>query len=296
MARKNKISSTIYKVEQPQELLPFLLETLSTTSRNSVKSILKRGQVVVEKRVQTKHNFELERGQTVEVIKSKVSKRQTSLQGMKILHEDEDIIVIDKSSGLLSMASPKEKQLTAHRQLMNYVRSVNPKNRIFIVHRLDKDTSGVMVFARSEQVKLKFQESWKRMVKERKYVALVEGTLKQKDGTITSYLKESKSLQMYSSSNPHGGQLAVTHYKVKQYNKNFTLLDVHLETGRKNQIRVHMEDLGHPIVGDKKYGANTNPIKRLGLHAEVLAFIHPRTGENLRFQSPVPKSFLSTSK
>ncbi|MBH0230377.1 RluA family pseudouridine synthase [Halobacillus yeomjeoni] len=296
MPRKNNKKPQHLLVKETSQLLPFLIQSLPETGRNSVKSILKRGQVIVDDEVQTRHNLEVHPGQKIQIVKNKIAKRTSTLHGLEILHEDDHIIVIEKSSGLLSIASHKEKQLTAHRQLMNYVKSKNPNNRIYIVHRLDRDTSGVMMFAKSEDVKNTLQKAWKKVVKERTYVALVEGLVKKRQGSIESFLRESKTLKMISSQNPKGGQKAVTHYKVIQSNGKYTLLEVQLETGRKNQIRVHMEDIGHPIAGDKKYGANTNPLKRLGLHAQILTFVHPKSGKVLRFESPVPRSFYSNSK
>lgn len=284
-----------YKVNEEAELLPFLLQAMDNKSRNSVKSILTRGQVSVNGKMETKHNFTLKPGQTVTISNQKVA-GDSSFTKLEILHEDEDLIVINKGPGLLSMASSKEKEVTAYRQLTEYVKNSHPKNRIFIVHRLDRDTSGVMMFAKNEKSKLKLQESWKEMVKERTYVALVEGVVKKPEGTISSWLKETKTLKMYSNPKPNGGQHAVTHFKVLQANKSFTLLELKLETGRKNQIRVHMEEIGHPIVGDKKYGARVNDIGRLGLHARVLAFVHPTTGETMRFETDMPKVFRTKSK
>ncbi|MGP4068688.1 RluA family pseudouridine synthase [Halobacillus sp. B29] len=294
--RKNNAPKNSFTVEQSDELLPFLLRMLPETGRNSVKSVLKRGQVLVEDEVQTRHDHKLQPGQKITIVKNKTFKRKAALTGLSILHEDEDLIVIDKSAGLLSIGSPKEKQETAHRQLMNYVKSKNPNHRIFVVHRLDRDTSGVMLFAKNEEAKLKLQQSWKKMVKERKYAALVEGSPKQPEGTVESYVKESKTLKMFTTKNPKGAQHAITHYKKVQGNANLTLLEVQLETGRKNQIRVHMQEIGHPIAGDNKYGARTNPIKRLGLHAHVLAFQHPSNKKVMRFESPIPKPFLSNSR
>jgi 23S rRNA pseudouridine1911/1915/1917 synthase len=160
-----------------------------------------------------------------------------------------------------------------------------------VVHRLDKDTSGIMLFAKNEKMKATLQENWKEIVTERMYTALVEGNVKKQSGTITSWLTESKTFKMYSSSFDNGGKQAITHYKKIRGNKNYSLLEVMLETGRKNQIRVHMEEIGHPIVGDKKYGAHGNPLKRVGLHATTLVFKHPVTGKQMKFTSKVPKKF-----
>ncbi|WP_028777531.1 RluA family pseudouridine synthase [Shimazuella kribbensis] len=281
-----------YTVKEPTELLVFLLDTLSNLGRNSVKSLLSHGQVLVNDQAVTKYNFPLQAGQTVSIRKVKVT-NTSNMTGIIILHEDEDIIVIEKESGLLSVSSSEENEITAYRQLMDHVRRENPKNRIFVVHRLDRDTSGVMMFAKSQEVQQIMQNSWKDMVKERLYIALVEGSVKKKEGTIKSWLKETKTFKTYSSARSNDGKLAVTHYKVIKFNSNFSLLKVNLDTGRKNQIRVHMQDIGHSIVGDKKYGSRSKPIGRLGLHAQVLSFMHPITGHLLRFETKIPKLFLS---
>ncbi|GMK46680.1 pseudouridine synthase [Paenibacillus glycanilyticus] len=278
-----------FPVTEASELLAFLLAHLNQ-GRNSVKSLLAHGQVYVNDRAETKYNYPLQPGQTV-VIRKEREKEKFPLVGLTILHEDEHVIVASKEAGLLTIASDKETEMTAYRQLMAYVRDSDPKNRIFIVHRLDRDTSGVLMFAKSEAVQQKLQEEWQTIVKERSYVALVEGEVKRQEGTVSSWLKESKTLRMYSSPHPNDGQHAVTHYKLLQAGKAFSLVEVHLETGRKNQIRVHMQDIGHPIAGDKKYGAHTKPIGRLGLHARVLAFEHPVTGKLLKFDTGIPKLF-----
>ncbi|WP_127530518.1 RluA family pseudouridine synthase [Paenibacillus kobensis] len=291
-SRTNRPNISQYTVKEPTELLPFLLNKQSNLGRNTVKAILARGQVLVNDRVVTAYNCPLEPGQTVTIRKDKVVE-EPQLIGLTILHEDEDIIVIQKNAGLLSISSGQENETTAYRQLMAHVRIQDPGNRIFVVHRLDRDTSGVMMFAKSERVQQLLQNSWQDTVEERTYVALVEGKVKKTEGTISSWLKESSTLKMYSSHYPNDGQHAVTHYKTIQSNSSFTLLEVRLETGRKNQIRVHMQDIGHPIVGDKKYGSRSKAINRLGLHARVLAFKHPTKGELLRFETDIPKSFLN---
>ncbi|MEK8131004.1 RluA family pseudouridine synthase [Paenibacillus filicis] len=283
----------VLAVREPSELLAFLLSRLSKTGRNSLKSMLARGQVAVDGKTVTAYNFPLEPGHTVTVSKEKIVE-ETPLVGLAILYEDEHLIVVRKEAGLLSIASGQEEnELTAYRQLTAHVRWNNPSARIFVVHRLDRDTSGVMMFAKSEEVQQTLQNDWQEKVRERTYVALVEGKVKKLEGTITSWLKESSTLKMYSSSYPGDGQHAVTHYKVLQTSSQYSLLEVNLETGRKNQIRVHMQDIGHPVVGDKKYGSRVKPINRLGLHARVLAFTHPVSGELMRFETDIPKSFLS---
>lgn len=295
-ARQNQPEkSHLYHVEEQTTLLPFLLKVMSNRSRNSVKSILTRGQVAVDGEAVTAHNHSLKAGQKVTILKNKTAARESKLTGFTILYEDKAIIVINKDAGLLSIATAKEKEMTAYHQLMTHVRREHSRNRIFIVHRLDRDTSGVMLFAKSERVQQILQQSWTAMVQERAYVALVEGVVKKEAGTISSWLKETNTHKMYSSSKPNDGQYAVTHYKKMQTNQHVSLLEVHLETGRKNQIRVHMQEMGHPIVGDKKYGSSTNPIRRLGLHANTLAFTHPTTGEPMRFKTGTPQAFLAKS-
>jgi RluA family pseudouridine synthase len=292
---KNHTRAINFKVKEHGELLPFLLEQMENRSRNSVKSMLTRGQVKVDDHIETKHNYSLHPGQIVSVLKNKVAVQESTFIGLEILYEDDAIIVINKDAGLLSIATDKEKRRTAHHQLMDHVKRENPQNRIFVVHRLDKETSGVMMFAKSEKVKRKLQDNWKELVKERSYVALVEGEVKQEEGTIKSRLKESKTHKMYSIQDGDG-QLAITHFRRIQSNSLYSLLEVKLDTGRKNQIRVHLSDLGHPIVGDKKYGAKSNDIGRLGLHAKILSFQHPITGQLMLYRADVPKTFLVKSK
>lgn len=277
-------------VEEPTELLKFLYKMMPTRSRNAVKGILARGQVVVNDKASTQFNEPLQTGDRVD-IHSRVATNEVKMSGVTILHEDDAIIVIEKDAGLLSIASDKERQLTAYRQLTTYVQNIQPKNRVYIVHRLDRDTSGIMLFAKSKEVQQKLQNTWHETVPERTYIALVEGSVK-KGGTITSWLTENKSFMVYSSPYPNEGKKAITHYKVVKQNRHLSLLQVNLETGRKNQIRVHMKEIGHPVVGDKKYGARDRSLGRLGLHAHAISFTHPTTGEALRFESKIPAAFM----
>ena len=275
--------------------MAFLLAQLPNKNRNNIKSLLSNKQILIDSKVYTQFNHPLQPGQVVTVAANRAPEI-TQYRGLTILYEDPNLIVINKQAGLLSMATNKERDRTAYGILSDYVKKENPKNKIFIIHRLDRETSGVMMFARSEKVQRLMQESWNDTTKQRTYVALVESVPRPEQGTITSYLRESKALIVYSSQNPENGQLSITNYRVMKAANRYSLLELELETGRKNQIRVHMQDIGHPIVGDAKYGAATDPIGRLGLHAEVLAFEHPITGESLRFDAPVPKSFLSVVK
>jgi 23S rRNA pseudouridine1911/1915/1917 synthase len=290
---KNNSIST-YEIKESINLLPFLLKTLNNKSRNAVKSILTRGQVSVDGYTITQHNHPLKPGMTVGILSNEASIRLSALDGLTILHEDAAIIVINKAPGILSMATNRSKksEADAYRQLTDYVKKSNRKNRIHIVHRLDRDTSGVMVYAKTKEAKEKLQNNWQEVVKERTYTAVVDGSISKKKGTITSWLKENEALKMYSVPEGQGGKEAVTHYKKIDGNASYSLLEVALETGRKNQIRVHMADIGHPVVGDRKYSTNRdNPLRRLGLHATTLSFIHPTTEKLVTHTVNVPESF-----
>jgi 23S rRNA pseudouridine1911/1915/1917 synthase len=289
--QQSKQNPTSFIVQYPAELLKFLIEQLAGKGRNTIKGALARGQISVNQKAVTIYNHQLKPGDQVAIDWSRTAEASQTV-GLRIIHEDNDIIVIYKEAGLLSIAAGKEQDLTAHRQLMEHVRTANPKNRIYVVHRLDRDTSGVMLFAKNELAQQTLQNSWQDAVLERSYIALVERQVKKTEDTIVSWLKESRTLLMYSSPTPNDGQKAITHYRVLQSTRDYSLLEIHLDTGRKNQIRVHMKDIGHSIVGDKKYGSTRNPLGRLGLHAQVLTFIHPTTGEALRFEAPAPSSFL----
>ena len=287
---------SLFEVKEASELLSFLLENVSGKGRNAIKSILARGQIFVDGKPETKYNRLLKPGQKVSIYWGKIEE-PVKLVGVHILHEDEDVIIVQKEAGLLTIATDKETDLTAYRQLTDYVKRDNVKNRIFIVHRLDRDTSGVMMFAKNEKAKKRPCNRLGRIpFLNVRILPSLKAKFKKPEGTITSWLKESKTMLMYSSQRPDDGQKAVTHYKVLQASRDYSLLEVHLETGRKNQIRVHMKDIGHPIVGDKKYGSKSNTIGRLGLHANVLAFQHPTNGKPLRFESKLPEKFLRPFK
>ena len=209
---------------------------------------------------------------------------------IKILYEDKSIIVVSKPSHLLTISTDNEKEKTMFHKVIEYERKKNKNNKVFIVHRLDKDTSGILVFAKNERIKRQLQDNWQNT--KRYYQAVVEGNVEKKEDTIKSYLKENKALITYST-NKSDGKLAITKYKVIKTNKKYSLLDIEILTGRKNQIRVHMNDINHPIIGDKKYNAKTNPIKRLGLHANKLILQHPITKQPMTFEDKTPKEMLS---
>ena len=287
--KKNYQNLKQYKVTKECELLEFLLETFKNQSRNSVKSLLSSHRVSVDGAPTSQFNFKLYPEDTVIISNAPIRRKTRS--NLPIIYEDDDIIVINKPSGLLSIASDNEKSSTAYRMLSDYVQQKDKHNRIFVVHRLDEDTSGVLMVAKNVKIQQALQNNWNNIVKKRGYYAIVEGEMEKKSDTIKSYLKKNSQNLMYSSKKAGDGQLAITHYKVIKSNGTYSLLDVNIDTGRKNQIRVHLGEKGHYIIGDDKYGKPANPIKRLGLHAYELDLIHPFTGKLMKFTSPMPKEF-----
>ena len=280
-----------FPVNKNCELLAFLLETLKGQSRNSVKSLLTNHRVSVDGAPISQYNFQLTKGDVVIISKTPIHKKTRS--NLPIIFENEEIIVINKPSGLLSIASDKDKGSTAYRMLTDYVQQKDKHNRIYVVHRLDEDTSGVLMVAKNEKLRDALQDKWNELVSKRGYFAIVEGQMKEKSGTVKSYLKKNSQNMMYSSKKVGDGQLAITHYKVLTENSDYSLLDVNIDSGRKNQIRVHLGDLGHHVIGDDKYGNPSNPIKRLGLHAYELDLEHPFTHKVMKFTAPMPKEFLT---
>ncbi len=289
--KKNYQNLKQFKVKKECELLEFLLETFSNQSRNSVKSLLSSHRVSVDGAPTSQFNFKLYPEDTVIISNAPIRRKTRS--NLPIIYEDDEIIVINKPSGLLSIASDNEKNSTAYRMLSDYVQQKDKHNRIFVVHRLDEDTSGVLMVAKNVKIQQALQNNWNDIVKKRGYYAIVDGVMEKKSDTIKSYLKKNSQNLMYSSKKAGDGQLAITHYKVIKGNDKYTLLDVNIDTGRKNQIRVHLGERGHHIIGDDKYGEPANPIKRLGLHAYELDLIHPFTGKLMKFTSPMPKEFSS---
>jgi 23S rRNA pseudouridine1911/1915/1917 synthase len=277
-------------VSKPSELLAWLFEAWPETKKKQVRAWLKFGSVAVNGKVITQFDHKLKPGDEVTIRPKGMAAPETKLAGgIRIRHEDADIIVIDKPAGLLSIASPSEEEKTAYAFLTNHVRQGNPRGRerVWVVHRLDRETSGVMVFAKNETAKIALQEGWDTV--EKKYLAAVEGAPSIDAGTFDSHLDESNPLKVYVA-NGEGPETrhAITHYRVTKKGKTTTLVELTLETGRRHQIRVQLAAAGCPIVGDKKYGAQTNPIKRIALHATSLRFLHPVTRQEMRFDSPLP--------
>ena len=279
-----------YIVDEETLLINYLRKTLTKLSKNNIKSLLTKEMVLVNNSVQTKYDFIVKKN-------DKITIRETKLRGTKfkkdinIIYEDEDIIAINKPAGLLTIATAKEKEITLYHFVLNYVKSKNKNNKIFVIHRLDKETSGIVIFAKNQNAKNLFQNSWEKIVKKRCYYAVVEGTLEKKEGIIKSYLTENSSFMVYSTNNKKEGKLAVTTYKVLKENKNYSLLNIDIKTGRKNQIRVHLKENGNVIVGDKKYGSNINIINRMALHAYKLEFLNPITNKNMILKTEMPTLF-----
>ena len=278
-----------YKVTHECELLEFLFEIFKDSSKNSVKSLLSNHRVLVDGAPVSQFNYKLYPGDTVMIAKTAIKPKPRS--NLPIIYEDDEIIVIDKPSGLLSVASDKEKGVTAFRIINDYVQQKDKHNRIFVVHRIDEDTSGVLMFVKDSKLRDAFQEKWNDLVSKRGYFAIIEGEMKEKEGTITSYLKKNSLNLMYSSHKKGDGQYSVTHYKTIKTNDKYSLLDVTIDSGRKNQIRVHLGEKGHNIIGDDKYGNPSNPLGRLGLHAYELVIKHPFTGKVMKFTASMPKEF-----
>ena len=306
-----------FKVAHEGALLQYLFEIFPTQSKTGVKNLLSKGQVLVNGQGQTAFDWPLKAGDKITVLPKGISiaravksdaREEVLKAGVQILFEDDNYIVVDKPSGMLTVATGKEKK-TLYSLLNAYIK-VNARMqrkedllsgktpdrstaKIWIVHRLDRGTSGALVFAKNERAKDILQSKWKDLVAERKYVAWLEGKMEKERGAVQSWLVENpKSLKMNSyDTEVKDGQLAITHYRVLSYSRHYTQVEFSLETGRKNQIRVHAASLGHPVAGDEKYGAQTDPIKRLALHAATLVFRNPFSNKMVRCSSPLPESF-----
>lgn len=209
---------------------------------------------------------------------------------LDIIYEDKELIVINKPAGLLTVSTENEKEKTLFHKVLVYLKRKHKANKVFIVHRLDKDTSGIVLFAKNEGLKRKLQLNWDELACSRKYMAVVDGNLEEGSGSITTWLKETKTLLVYSSNDKTNGKKATTVYKVINKNSRYSLVDISIKTGRKNQIRVHMSDLGVPVLGDKKYGSKIR-VKRMMLHAYQLKITHPVTKKDMIFESKLPKEF-----
>jgi 23S rRNA pseudouridine1911/1915/1917 synthase len=276
-------------VAQPALLLEYLFAAWPEAKRGQVRTWLKSGAVTVNGRGTTQFDHPLRPGDTVAILPKGIAAPETVLPGgLRIRHEDESILVIEKPAGLLSIATDDGEGRTAYAILTEHVRGGNRQSRarVWIVHRLDRETSGLMVFAKSETAKRALQDHWDAA--EKKYLAVVEGAPPAESGVLESYLDESDVAKVRAVAEGPAARRAVTHYRVKKKGRATTLLELTLETGRRHQIRVQLAAAGCPIVGDKRYGARTNPVRRVALHAVRLSFPHPATGAAMRFESALP--------
>ena len=275
----------------PNGLFDFLIAVMPDRKRTTVKEMLKHRQVMVGQTVTTQFDMPLSPGDKVSVNTTREF-QVFSHPRLKLVYEDDDIIVINKGYGLLSMGTDKPGEQTAYSIVREYLKRKDPRNKLFIVHRLDRDTTGLMMFAKNIQAKETMQHNWNNMVLERRYIAVTEGAMEPADGEIRSYLTENSAHEVYSTTRPGEGQLAVTYYRTLKVRQPYSLVELSLATGRKNQIRVHLKEKGHPIVGDRRYGAAPSPIHRLCLHAQTLRFVHPVTRRDMNFSATLPAGFL----
>lgn len=300
MSRKNQNRSgrpmaraaakyTIYNVTEPDELMAFLMKKMDGVSRTRVKALLSNRVVLVDNVIVTQFNHPLKPGMKVQISREK-NKHEFRHPMLKIVYEDAYLIVVEKKEGLLSVATDHQKERTAQHILSEYVKRTHRNNRVFVVHRLDRETSGLMMYAKDEKTQHTLRDNWHDIVVDRRYVSIVMGDMERDQGQIRTWLTDRK-LYVSSSNYDDGGKLSITHYKTIKRANGFSMMELDLETGRKNQIRVHMSELGHPVVGDQRYGCEIDPLGRLALHAFKLCFYHPVTGELMEFETPYPASF-----
>ena len=276
-------------VSRQGELLEYLIEAMPNLSRKKVKELLEHKSIIINGKIVTQFNYRLLKGQKITVDRqNKYS--LLSKHNITIIHEDDELIIINKPYGLLSVANDDAGKPTVFSVISDYVKISNPQNRVYIVHRLDRDTSGVLMLSKNEGLKIKLQDNWNALVKKRLYYAVCEGVFEKKQDSVTTYLEEDKNNVVFTTQDPTA-QKAVTDYKVIKEGGGYSLLDISIKTGKKNQIRVCMKSLGHPAAGDKKYGSGKSIIKRLALHAYLISFVHPVTDELITFNTDMPKDF-----
>lgn len=287
----NKDEYWHFGVDEEQGLLDFLLAN-AKESRTKVKATLKGRGVKVDGKTITQFDFRLMPGMKVSVCKTKRNQNVLKNRFVKIVYEDRWLVVVEKAPGILSMAAGHS-SLNVKAVLDDYFHKSRQNCRAHVVHRLDRDTSGLMVYAKDMETEQILEHNWHDIVYDRRYVAVVSGEIVEEGGTVASWLKDNKAFVTYSSPVDNGGKYAVTHFRVLDRTTDHSLVEFKLETGRKNQIRVHSADIGHPVCGDVKYGNGDDPLHRLCLHAYVLCFFHPVTRERMEFVMPVPSAFRS---
>lgn len=278
-------------MEQDDTLLNFLLNNVKE-SRSKIKATLQGRGIKVNGKTVTQFDYPVAAGTKIEVSKTKRNNDKLKSRYVKIVYEDQYLVVIEKNIGILSMAAG-HKSLNVKAVLDDYFKKTRQRCTAHVVHRLDRDTSGLMVYAKDIETEQILEHNWHQIVYDRRYVAVVSGEMEQNNGTIANWLKDNKAYITYSSPTDNGGKYAVTHFQVLNRTTEHSLVEYKLETGRKNQIRVHSADMGHPVCGDMKYGNGDDPLHRLCLHAYMLCFTHPVTGEPMEFSTPIPTAFRS---
>ncbi len=294
--RPDRIVTFVNESAEPRRLLEFVAERMPDKSRTDLKALLRHGHIMAGGEVTTAFDAPVSPGAeaSVNLARPFVVLRHPRLQ---LVYEDDDVIVVTKGYGLLSVSTQSHhKDETAYDILRDYVKRQNPANKLFVVHRLDRDTTGLMMFAKSEVAQETLRHNWNNMVLDRLYVALLEGYVEEDSGFVKSRLAENSQFVVYSTNNPDEGRLALTRFNVLKRGSGLSLVEFSLDTGRKNQIRVHASEMGHPISGDKKYGAKGSRLHRLCLHARTLRFAHPVTRKDMHFELPVPARFLDAVK
>lgn len=286
--QKLRAKFTTYPVKESGELLDFLMKAKDGISRNSAKSLLSHRQVLVDNVITTQYNFPLKAGMKVQISKDKGKKEFTSAY-IKILYEDSYMLVVNKREGLLTIGTDKTKERTAHAILNEYVQRSGRQHRVYVVNRLEKDASGILLFAKDEKTKFNLQDNWEQIVKEYRFVAVVSGIMENDNGAVASWMVDDKLYIAHSSISNTKGDKAVTRYKTIKRANGYSLVE--LETGKRNQIRLHMNDLKHPVLGDIQYNREPNPMERLALHAFKLVFRHPVTEDKMEFTTPYPSEF-----
>ena len=279
-----------FEVTEESTLLAFLFEHVKDT-KSKIKATLKGRGIKVNGKTMTQFDYPLAVGTKIAVSKTKKNREIFKSRYVNIVYEDRWIVVVEKQAGILSMAAGHS-SLNVKAVLDDYFKKSGQKCRAHVVHRLDRDTSGLMVYAKDMETEQILEHHWHDIVYDRRYVAVVCGEMEQDEGTVANWLKDNKAYYTYSSPVDNGGKYAVTHFRVLRRTTDFSLVEFKLETGRKNQIRVHTADMQHPVCGDVKYGDGTDPLHRLCLHAYMLHFVHPITNERMEFDTIIPPVFM----
>lgn len=291
VSRRNEADNyDIVQVDEEIGLLDFLLKNAGNKSRTKIKATLRGQGIKVNGRITTQFDYQLKPGMKVSISKAKRDGQQLVSRYVKLVYEDRHIVVIEKAEGILSMAAGHS-SLNAKSVLDDYFHKSHQRCTAHVVHRLDRETSGLMIYAKDMDTEQILEHNWHDIVYDRRYVAVVSGEIEDDGGTIANWLKDNKAYVTYSSPVDNGGKYAITHFHVLARTTEHSLVEYRLETGRKNQIRVHSADMGHPVCGDMKYGNGDDPLHRLCLHAYRLDFYHPITGSRMEFETPIPPAF-----